>query len=135
MPYNYIEDLIAEATLDDIQAYLSKNPNAIKESTSFDVSPLMLSCYYNKPEVTNLLLNYHTNIDFFEACVVNKFDTVANHVFNNPEIVNQFYSNGYTGLGLAAYFGNEEISRYLILKGAEVNLPSNNEYRVFPLHA
>ncbi|RRN76270.1 ankyrin repeat domain-containing protein, partial [Pseudoxanthomonas sp. SGD-10] len=29
----------------------------------------------------------------------------------------------------------EEISRYLILKGAEVNLPSNNEYRVFPLHA
>ncbi len=135
MPYNYIEDLIAEANLDDIQAYLSKNPDAVKESTSFDVSPLMLSCYYNKPEITRLLLNFNTDIDFFEACVINKFDVVANHIFNRPEIVNEYYHNGYTGLGLAAYFGNEEIARYLVLKDAEVNLPSNNAYGVFPLHS
>lgn len=135
MPYNYIEELIADADEDSLKAYISKNPNSLKEKTSFDVSPLMLSCYYNKPAVTQLLLNINPEIDFFEACATNKFDIVANNIFQHPEIVNQYYDNGYTGLGLATYFGNEEIAKYLVLKDAEVNLPSNNEYRVFPLHS
>src|SRR5690606_14503779 len=43
--------------------------------------------------------------------------------------------HGFTALGIAAHFGHEDIVRYLLLKGADPNLPSHNGYRVFPLHA
>lgn len=135
MPYNHLEELIAEADENTIREYILKNPKSLKEKTSFDVSPLMLSCYYNKPSVTELLFELDTAIDFFEACAIDKLDIVTRHISENTEIINHYYDNGYTGLGLAAYFGNENIVKFLIENGAEVNLPSNNEYRVFPLHS
>lgn len=135
MPYNQLEQLIAEADVDSIKAFIASHPEALKVNTSFNVSPLILSCYYGKHKITELLTQAKTEVDFFEACSANKFEEVAHYIYNNPEIVNQYYDNGYTGLGLASHFGNEEISRYLVLKGADVNLPSDNEFRVFPLHS
>lgn len=135
MPYNQLEELIAEADEATIKAFISSHPDALKANTSFNVSPLVLSCYYHKSKITELLLQLNHDINFFEACAANRFDAVAHHVYNNPEIVNEYYDNGYSGLGLASYFGNDEIARYLVLKGAPVNVPSNNEFSVFPLHS
>jgi len=95
----------------------------------------MLSCYYKKPAVTGILLKYLDEISLFEAAAAGKFDVVAHLVYQHPEAVNYYAEDGFTPLGLACYFGHYEIARYLVLKGADVNLPSNNGFRVFPLHS
>lgn len=130
-----LEDLITTDDEQAIRAYLESKPNAINEETSFGVSPLMLTCYYKKPALTKILLEFNHNIDFFEACAADKFDVVAHKIFQNPELIHQSSTDGFSALGLACYFGNEEIARYLVLKGAEVNKPSNNNYNVFPIHS
>ncbi len=135
MQLNTLEELITAADEHELKAYLETHPGALQEPTSFGVSPLMLSCYYQKPALTKVLLEYNQDIDFFEACAADKFDVVAHKLYQNPEILQQFSSDGFSALGLACYFGNEEIARYLVLKGAEVNLPSNNNFSVFPLHS
>lgn len=135
MQQSYLEELIIKEDEAAIKAYLLSNPNALNETTSLDVSPLMLSCYYKKPAVTKILVEHTKELNFFEAAAANKFDVVAYKIFQNPEVINDYFSDGFTALGLASYFGNEEIARYLVLKGADVNLPSNNNYRVFPLHS
>ena len=33
------------------------------------------------------------------------------------------------------YFGKEEVARYLVLKGADVNIGSQNGYNVYPIHS
>ena len=36
---------------------------------------------------------------------------------------------------LPAYFGHEDLARFLVLKGADVNLASKNGFNVFPIHS
>ncbi|HAL81582.1 MAG TPA: hypothetical protein DCO83_04565, partial [Mucilaginibacter sp.] len=87
------------------------------------------------PEVTALLLKYLDEINLFEASSAGKFDVVTQLVYTHPESINFFAEDGFTPLCLACYFGHYDIARYLVLKGADVNLPSNNGFRVYPLHS
>lgn len=135
MSVEKLELYIANADLDSLDALLALDPSLAKSRTSHQVSPLMLSCYYKKPEVTTLLLKYLDEINLFEASAAGKFEVVAHLVYTHPEAVNFFAEDGFTPLGLACYFGHYEVARYLVLKGADVNLPSNNGFRVYPLHS
>jgi ankyrin repeat protein len=56
-------------------------------------------------------------------------------IVTHPEAINLYADDGFTPLGLACYFGQAEVARYLVLKGADVNQPSNNGFNVFPLHS
>ena len=135
MSVEKLEEYIASADLENLDALLQNDPGLAKALTSQHVSPLMLSCYYKKPEVSAHLLKYVNEISLFEASAVGKFDVVAHLVYTHPEAINEYADDGFTPLGLACYFGQFEVARYLVLKGAEVNLPSNNGFHVFPIHS
>lgn len=135
MSIERLEEYIASADLDSINTLLGRDPALATQKTSLRVSPLMLSCYYKKPEVTGLLLNYVNDISLFEAAAAGKFDTVAHLVTANPNTLDDYAEDGFTALGLACYFGHFDVARYLVLKGANVNLQSNNGFNVFPIHS
>ena len=135
MSVELLEEYIASGDLGEINALLQQNPALAKAKTSQGVSVLMLSCYYKKPDVTSLLLKHTDEINLFEASAAGKFDVVAHLLYNNPDAVNEYADDGFTPLGLACYFGQFEVARYLVLKGADVNLPSNNGFNVFPVHS
>ncbi len=135
MQQTFLEELIITDDQEGIKKLLTGNPSLVHESTSHNISPLMLSCYFNKNEVTKVLLSFLEKISLFEAAAVGKFDEVAHQLYQKPEAINDFSEDGFTALGLACYFGREEVARYLVLKGAEVNLPSKNGFNVFPLHS
>jgi ankyrin repeat protein len=130
-----LEEYIAAGDLNRINALLQENPALAKAETSHRISPLMLSCYYKKPEVATLLLKYVDEVSLFEASAVGKFDVVAYIIGTHPDGVNDYAPDGFTPLGLACYFGQAEVARYLVLKGADVNMPSNNGYHVTPIHS
>ncbi|WP_214070004.1 ankyrin repeat domain-containing protein [Mucilaginibacter sp. dw_454] len=135
MSVDLLEQYITEGNLPQLNSLLAQQPALATAMTSHNVSPLMLSCYYKKPEVTALLLKYVDEISLFEAAAVGKFDVVAHVIFSHPDAVNLYADDGFTPLGLACYFGQFEVARYLVLKGADVNQPSNNGFNVFPLHS
>jgi len=135
MSLEQLEEYITTGDVIGLNVLLTQNPKLAKGATSHNVSPLMLSCYYKKPEVTALLLKYVDDITLFEAAAAGKFDVVAHLVFTYPDALDYFADDGFTPLGLACYFGQHEIARYLVLKGADVNLPSNNGFNVFPIHS
>lgn len=135
MSLEKLENYITTADLEALDALLAQEPALAKTATSHSVSPLMLSCYYKKPEVTAVLLKYVDEMTLFEAAATGKFDVVAHLVFTYPQSINEYADDGFTPLGLACFFGRYEIARYLVLKGADVNLPSNNGFNVFPLHS
>ena len=130
-----LEEFIAAADLHRLNDLLLRDPALAKAKTSLNVSPLMLSCYYKKPQVTDVLLKYVDEINLFEASAAGKFDIVAYLLSQRPDAVNDYAGDGFTPLGLACYFGQSEVARYLVLKGADVNLPSNNGFQVYPIHS
>jgi ankyrin repeat protein len=135
MSVEKLEQYITNGDLDSLDALLKQYPELAKSRTSHHVSPVMLSCYYKKPEVTELFLKYLDEISLFEASAAGKFDVVAHLVYTHPDAINFYAEDGFTPLGLACYFGHYEVARFLVLKGADVNLPSNNGFKVYPLHS
>jgi len=135
MSQELLEKYIQSGDAAALADLLHSNPELATIKTSQKVSPLMLSCYYRQGEISTIILQYVPDPDIYESSAVGKFDSLANIVYKHPDLINTFSDDGFTPLGLACFFGHEEIARYLLLKGAEVNIPSQNDFHVFPLHS
>ncbi len=135
MSLDKLEHYIQTTDLKALGELLDTDKTLATTVTSHHVSPLMLACYYKKPSVIALLLNYVDDLTMFEAAAVGKFDVLAHLVYTHPEQVNAFSDDGFTPLGLACYFGHPQVASYLVLKGADVNVPSNNGFSVYPIHS
>ncbi len=130
-----LEEFIVNGDADGLMDLLIQDPLLATKQTSHKVSPIMLSCYYKKPQITEVLVNAVEDISLFEAAAAGKFDTVAHLITTKPEQVDDYTDDGFTPLGLACYFGHYDVARYLVLKGADVNLPSKNGFNVYPIHS
>lgn len=130
-----LEQYIEEGNISAIKDILIQNPNLANTDTSHHVSPLLLACYYKKPKIAELISEFVDNLSLFEACAVGKFDTATLLIFQHPDSINKFSEDGFTPLGLACYFSHEDLARFLVLKGGDVNLASKNGFNVFPIHS
>ncbi len=99
------------------------------------VSMLMLALYYELPEVAMAIRAQLPKLTFFEAAAIGDAGTVQAHIRETPDDVNAFSPDGFTVLGLAVFFRQPAIARFLIAAGADVNLPANNARKVAPIHA
>jgi ankyrin repeat protein len=95
----------------------------------------MLCCYYKKPALAEIILKHLPGISIFEAAALGKSDSLKTALDHHPELINDFSEDGFTPLSLASYFGNEDITHFLLLNGADANIPSKNGYNVYPLHS
>ncbi len=130
-----LEEQIESGNLAAVKEILLENPNLANVSTSHNISPLLLACYYKKQNIANVIVEFADDLTLFEACAVGKFDAATLLIFQNPNSINEFSEDGFTPLGLACYFGHEELAKFLVLKGADVNLASKNGFNVFPIHS
>ncbi len=73
--------------------------------------------------------------DIFEATALGDADRVAWLLSQNPRLVNEFSSDGWTPLHLAAHFGRVELASLLLSKGARVEAVAKNGIANQPLQA
>lgn len=85
--------------------------------------------------MAELIAGFSIEISLFEACALGQVEHVLGLITDEPSLVNTFANDGFTPLGLAAYFGHEELAKLLIAKGADVNVPTNNGFNVYPIHS
>lgn len=126
---------IQSGQTDEVKAMLEQHPQLVQTTGESGVSPLMYSVYYGQNEVTQLLLNSGLDLNIWEATAVGDTNKVQKLIREHPDQVNQFSPDGYTPLGLASFFGKVEILKLLLTNGADVNVPAQNEMRVFPIHS
>jgi ankyrin repeat protein len=135
MDQDLLEEYIQTGNSAELNALLIANPKLAGIQTSHRVSPLMLCCYYKQPELSEIILKHVENLTFFEAAALGKKDIIEEALVENPELVQSFSDDGFNPLGLASYFGNEDVVRLLLLKGADPNVSSRNGYNVYPIHS
>lgn len=134
MSQDLLEEFIEAGNASKLIALLEVQPHFATHKTKHNVSPIMLSAYYNKIEISEILFKYAPSISLYEAIALGKLDFISNALNLNPELINDYSEDGYSPLYLASYFGNEEITHLLLLRDADPNIPSKNEYQIFPLH-
>jgi ankyrin repeat protein len=130
-----ILDFIKSGDAPNLKTLLENDPILADGKTDQGISFLQLSAYYRNGEVTELIRAKKKNIDLFEACCIGDIENVKNSLDIQPKLINTFSNDGFTPLGLACFFGHFEIVKYLVERGAEVNIPSSNSFKVAPIHS
>lgn len=127
--------LLKEEKTTDAITLIESNIDLRTAKTPQGVSLLMMAGYYKNEKAFNAFLTYRAPLDIFEATAAGDVDLVENFIQTDSTAINATYVDGFTPLGLAAYFGRVETVKYLIEQGAEVNMPAQNHAQVTPLHS
>ena len=118
-----------------VRQLLESSPGLAGARAESGESAVLLSVYYGKDEVRELLLERGAPLDVFEAAAAGVRDVVAARLKENGEQARAFSHDGFTPLHLAAFFGRIPVVELLLSLGAPVNEVSRNSSELRPLHS
>lgn len=124
-------------TSDNIQLAnkLEQDPSLADSKTDQGISLLQFAAYCRNAEAVRILKEHTSNINIFEAAALGDVEKVNQFLDENPDLVNSHSADGFTALGLAAFFGHLLIADELIGLDSNPNIASNNSFKVTPLHS
>lgn len=114
---------------------IAAHPALVSAHSSTGVSASLYSLYYGEPEIAALLADAGATMTVFEEAALGRAESLGALLAAHPAQVNAFAADGFTPLGLAAFFGQPAAAQVLLDHGADPNLPSANAMRVAPLHS
>jgi len=129
-----IFDIIRRGDLEQLRALLADNPALANARMPEGANTVLWAVYTRHPELAPLLLGTRPP-DFFEACALGADARIAELLALDRQLVEQFSADGFTALGLAAFFGHHSAARLLLDAGADPNLASHNALHLSPLHS
>ena len=118
-----------------VRELLRKNPSLARVTDENGVSALLQAVYNGRNDVADLLLASVVKLNIFEASATGRTKRVRALLKANPDLANAFAPDGFTPLGLAAFFGHRETVEALVSGGAKVNLSSRNALKAVPLRS
>lgn len=131
---NFLEAVKA-GNVEEVRPMLKADATLASAKDDAGNSAILLAIYYGRKDIVELLLAHDLDLTIFEAAAAGKLDRVEALAEDDPGRVNAFSHDGFTPIGLAAFFGRVDVVRYLLSTGAEVNAVSKNRMRVMPLHS
>jgi ankyrin repeat protein len=117
-----------------VRALLASDPKLAAARNADGATPALWAAYTRHPELAATVLAGR-DPDFFEACALGNIERASTLLARDPKLTGAYSADGFTPLGLAVFFGHEEIARQLVAAGADVNRPSRNAIHVAPLHS
>jgi uncharacterized protein len=128
-------EVVQTGDLARAQALLAVNSALAECRSANGLSAVMLATYNAQADIVELLLDTPIQLNIHEAAALGKMSRIEQILHQQPELVNTCSVDGFTPLGLAAFFGHPTAVRTLISAGAECNKPSSNDLAACPLHS
>ena len=98
------------------------------------LSPILLALYHDRADIAAAILRRRPTLTVFEAAAVGHADRVREIVERDPAQASAVAPDGYSPLGLAAFFKRREVVRYLLGAGADPQ-PASRQGGFTPLHS
>lgn len=122
-----IFEAIRDGDSDRVRALVEQDPEVAHLRDEQGTSALLLARYHGRLDLVETLLERASELDLFEAAALGRADRVRELVDAQPELVRAFAPDGFHALGLAAFFGQPDVVRLLLERGAEVDAVARNE--------
>lgn len=130
-----IIELIKTGQNERLEQKLQEEPSLVKARTEQGISLLQFAAYCRNRLAIDLIKKHKQNLDIFEAASIGDLETIEPLLDKNPGMLNGFSPDGFTILGLTSFFGHVHLVLLLLDRGADPNIPSNNSYKVTPIHS
>ena len=118
-----------------VKALLAQDPDLARARNESGVSAILLAIYYGHEPLAQMLADAGTELDIFEAAALGRTLRIDQILKQQPDQANAIAPDGFTPLGLAAFFGYPTAAKTLLERGAQVNQPSNNDLKVHPINS
>lgn len=118
-----------------VRELLDAAPDLLRARAADGASGVLLAVYWGHRDLVALFEERGVLLNLFEASAAGRQERVAELLDRAPSLVRGFSDDGHTALGLAVFFGHDEIASLLLQSGADVNAASKNSQRVTALHA
>lgn len=119
MPSDIVEAVKAKDVA-RVKALLAADPGLAQTKTR-EGSLILTAVYHGAMDVLSVIREAHAELDIFEAAAVGDADHVLAVIERHPDQANASNADGFTPLGLAAFFGHKEVAERLLVGGAEVD--------------
>jgi len=127
-------DAVQRGKAEEVAKLLDENPPLL-DAERGGVSAVRLAVYHAHPGVARALVERGARLDVFDACATGDTARLSELLAEDRSRANAFAADGFTPLGLAAFFRHPAAVRLLLANGAEVNVPSRNAQSVAPIHS
>ncbi len=127
-------EAVKKGDLATVDQMLDADPSLASAKDTSGTSAVLLAHYYGKSEVAAALLSRAPMLDIFEAATAGDIERVAALTEADPTLANAAARDGYTPLGLAAFFKRRDVVLVLLEHGAKANTPSRDQ-GFTPLHS
>lgn len=128
-------EAIKDGAVVRVREMLATDPVLVRARAPDGATAILFAIYWGHPEMVELFEQNGALLNLFEACAAGRRARVEVLLDRAPMAASGYSADGYPALGLAVFFGHEEIAQLLLEHGADVNAPSKNAQRVTPLHA
>jgi ankyrin repeat protein len=128
-------EAVRTENIHSINTLLLDDPSLANARNEQGVSIILQALYQGQRVIAEVLLAHKAKPDVFEAAALGINEPIKQQLALKPQLVHEFSPDGFTALGLAAYFGRPSIVHLLLENGANPNEPSHNELQVCPLHS
>jgi ankyrin repeat protein len=131
-----IFEAVRAGDLGSVAALLAANPALAGARNEQGLSVRMQACYFRRADLFELLMGAGPPADIFEASAfTGQVERGKALLDADPSLATAWSPDGFTPLHLAAYFGQDEMAKFLVDHGADVNAVSRNPMALQPLHS
>ncbi|OPA78637.1 hypothetical protein BVG16_12300 [Paenibacillus selenitireducens] len=113
--------------LEKVAELINKDSMLVNASNDKGETAVLMSAYYRTNEIKELLVSNGAELNVFEASAIGNITQLKKLLKKSPEFLHNYSNDGFTPLGLASHFGNEETVKFLLDHGADVNARSKDE--------
>src|SRR5512139_2723916 len=114
-------EAVKKGDADRIKQQLAQDRSLMNARAETGESAILIAMYYNQRGIANLLWDYGTVMNVWEAAAVGATERVQELAGADPDLIDAHSHDGFTPLQLAAFFGNAEVVEWLSDHGADVN--------------
>jgi ankyrin repeat protein len=127
-------DLIGKGDLGGLRASLAADPSLAEMRGASGASLLAWAAYNGNAEAVDIVRSATQALDPYEAIILGDLDRVRDLLANHWD-ANERAPDGFTPLGLAAFFNQEAIFELLLPLTSDLDAAATNPQQVAALHA
>ncbi len=118
-----------------VQELLASGPEAAAARDAQGTSAVLHAAYARRQDLVDLLRPHLGPLDVFEAAALGDDRRLLALVHADPDLVTAEAGDGFSPLGLAAFFGNRACVAALLTYCADPSQAAANRLQVQPLHS
>ncbi|HET8824066.1 MAG TPA: ankyrin repeat domain-containing protein [Terriglobales bacterium] len=121
--------------IEKVKVLVQADPSLSSSKDERGVSALMHAYYRRRRDIADVILDFRSDLDIFEATASGRVDMVSEMLDRNSAQATAWSSDGFTALHFASFFNQPTIARELVRRGADIAAVSMNPMEVTPLHS